>query len=278
MDVNYLGADGTLLFAQDYPGPGTPILLLPGLTLNSKSFDPLVPHLLGKRRMVAPDFRGRGRSSYADPSTYTAAVELSDTVALMDRLGIAKAAVIGTSRGGIVGLLMAAKHPQRIVGLLLNDVGLKLEPAGLLRIWSYLGRGGQFPGWAHAAAALAAVNPHHEDLSFADWEAFARRVFRDENGVPCTDYDLDLAKGFPPIADIEAGQVPEMWSILPALEHIPTSVLRGANSDLLSAETVSKMEAALPQLDATEVPGRGHVPFLDEPESLAAIDRWLARL
>jgi pimeloyl-ACP methyl ester carboxylesterase len=277
--VRYTAADGTALYARHYPGGGlTPLLCLPGLTLNSKSFEPLIPHVAGPRAIVAPDFRGRGLSGHADPNTYRPGVELADTIALMDHLGIEKAAVLGTSRGGIVGMVMAAQNRDRIAGLLLNDVGPKLEAAGLLRIRSYLGRPVDLPSWEAAAAALMAVNPDQEGLTFDDWMAMARRIFRDQNGLPKEDYDLRLAQGFPSEEDIAAGRIAEIWDVFKAAAGLPLSVLRGGNSDLLSAETVEKMREMIPGLDSAAVPGRGHVPLLDEPNSLAAINRWLARV
>lgn len=278
-EVFHRGSEGAELYARDYAGGSlTPLLLLPGLTLNSKSFEPLIPHVAGPRRVIAPDFRGRGRSSYCDPSTYRVGFELTDTIALMDHLGIERAAVIGTSRGGIVGMVMAAQHATRIAGLLLNDVGPKLEAAGLLRIRSYLGKPVAFPGWKLAAASLMAVNPHQEGLSLDDWMALARRIFRDENGSPREDYDLRLSEGFPSEADIEAGKIPEIWEVFATAKNMPIAVLRGANSDLLSDETVERMRETIPSIETAIVPGRGHVPFLDEPESVAAIQRWLARI
>jgi pimeloyl-ACP methyl ester carboxylesterase len=277
--VHYSGPDGTALYARHYPGGElTPLLCLPGLTLNSKSFEPLIPHVLGPRAIVAPDFRGRGRSSYADAKTYRPAFELADTIALMDHLGIEKAAVIGTSRGGIVGMLMAAQNRDRIAGLLLNDVGPKLEAAGLLRIRSYLGRPANLPSWEAAAAALMAVNPDQEGLDFEDWLAMARRIFRDHDGLPREDYDLKLSQGFPSEEDIAAGNVAEIWDIFKAAAGLPLTVLRGGNSDLLSNETVMRMRDYIRDLDYAVIPGRGHVPLLDEPHSLAAINRWLARV
>ncbi|NJM30715.1 MAG: alpha/beta hydrolase [Rhizobiales bacterium] len=277
--IRHSGSDGAALYARHYAGGGlTPLLCLPGLTLNSKSFEPLMPYVSGPRAIIAPDFRGRGLSAYTDPNTYRPGFELADTIALMDHLRIEKAAVLGTSRGGIVGMVMAAQNRDRIAGLLLNDVGPKLEAAGLLRIRSYLGRPAEFPSWEAAAAALMAVNPDQEGLTFDDWMAMARRIFRDANGLPKEDYDLRLSQGFPSEEDIAAGRVAEIWDVFKAGAGLPLSVLRGGNSDLLSGATVARMGEMVPDLDSTVIPGRGHVPLLDEPQSLAAIKRWLDRV
>lgn len=273
--------DGLRLFARDYAGAAerTPVLCLPGLTRNSKDFGDIAERLSSSRRVIAPDFRGRGRSQYAnDPLTYRPDMELADTLGLMDHLGIHRAAVIGTSRGGIAAMLMAAKAGERLAGVLLNDIGPRIEKAGLLRIRSYLGTDPQFTGWSAAVKALKSTNPGLETLGETQWQAFARRVFREVNGSPRADYDASLAAGFPSAEDIAAGKVPELWGLLEAMKAIPVTVLRGEHSDLLSAETVDDMRKRLPQLAAVTVADRGHVPFLDEPESLAAIAAWLAEV
>lgn len=279
-EVHYTSPDGLRLYARDH-GPvdalRLPVLCLPGLTRNAKDFEPLARVLAPRRRVVCADFRGRGRSQYAeDPQTYRPDVELADTLALLDHLKIDRAVVVGTSRGGIVAMIMAAKAPERLAGLLLNDIGPRIDVAGLLRIRGYLGKDQGFAGWPEAVAALKATNPGFETLSEAQWQEFARRVFREENGGPRADYDARLALTFPSEADIAAGKLPELWGLLPFLAGVPVTVLRGAHSDLLSPETVAEMKAHLPHLKTVTVANRGHVPFLDETESLAAIEQLLA--
>ncbi len=281
-ELRYLSADGLSLYARDY-GPESsrpvPLLCLPGLTRNSKDFETIAPRLAAGRRVVCPDFRGRGRSQYAgDPLTYRPEVELADTLALLDLLGIARAAVIGTSRGGIVAMVMAANHPDRLAGILFNDIGPKIEPEGLLRIRSYLGRTPAFTSWPDAVAGLRALHAGFETLTDAEWLAFARRVFRDESGDPRPDSDPGIAVAFPTIEDIETGKVRELWPLFELTATMPVTVLRGVNSDLLSEATVAGMVARHGAAEAVTVRNRGHVPFLDEPEALAAIERWLDRV
>ena len=122
---------------------------------------------------------------------------------------------------------------------------------------------------------LKATNPGFQSLSQDDWMVFARRVFRNENGLPRADYDTGLTRNFPSVEEIEAGKVPELWALLDLMTDLPTTVLRGEHSDLLSAATVGEMQQHLPRLAAVTVKNRGHVPFLDEPECLVAIDQWL---
>lgn len=272
-------ADGTLLYARDYGashrGP-VPVVCLPGLTRNARDFEPIAPLLARSRRVLAFDFRGRGRSGRADPATYRPDQEVADTLLVLDRLGIERFAIIGTSRGGIAAMVMAARALPRMAGVLFNDIGPRIDKAGLLRIRSYLGSDPQFAGWDEAVAALKASNPGFESLSEAEWLAFAHRVYRDVNGRPRADYDPALALTFPSVADIEAGKVAELWALLDLMADVPSVVLRGEHSDLLSADIVAEMHRHHRRLASVTVANRGHVPFLDEPESLAAITAWLA--
>ena len=273
-------ADDVSIYARDYPAASTstPVICLPGLTRNAKDFETVAPHMARHRRVICIDFRGRGRSSHTDPATYRPDVELADTLALLDHLNIHRVAVLGTSRGGVVAMLMAAKALDRLAGVMFNDIGPRIDKAGLIRIRTYLGGDPQFTSWDHAVTALKATNPGFASLTQDEWMTFARRVFRDENGLPRADYDAGLTRNFPSVEDIEAGKVPELWALLDLMANLPATVLRGEHSDLLSAATVAEMQGRLPGLSAVTVKARGHVPFLDEPESLAAIDRWLDRV
>lgn len=267
--------DGVELFARTR-GPldskTTPLLCLAGLTRNSKDFEPLADALAGEPRLVvALDYRGRGRSQYADPGTYTPHHELSDAIALMDRLALARVCVIGTSRGGIIAMLMAALHAPRLAGAVLNDIGPRLEPGGLLRIAKLLAEPGCFSSWAEAISSLRRSNPGMEGIADEAWRAFALRIFREEQGLIRPDCDPRLADHFPTAEGIRSGQVKELWELFAAMKNKPCAVLRGENSDLLSAATVETMKQVHGGLIAVTVKRRGHVPFLDEPESLEAV-------
>lgn len=279
-EVHYSSVDGLSLYARDYAGgAGIPVLCLPGLTRNAKDFEALAPWLAKSRRVICPDFRGRGNSQYADdPSSYRPDVEMADTIALLDHLDVPRAGVIGTSRGGIVAMFMAAQAKERLAGVALNDIGPRIDVAGLLRIRTYLGRDPAFASWDEAAAALKITNPGFDTLTEAQWQVFARRVFREENGLPRADYDPQLTQGFPSAEAIASGKVPELWSLFDQLAPLPALVLRGENSDLLSAATVAEMQQRHPGLATVTIPNRGHVPFLDEPAAMARIESWLARL
>ncbi len=278
-DIYFQSADDLRLHARDYHRANSslaPVLCLPGLTRNSRDFEAVAPVLAQNRRVIAVDFRGRGLSQHAaDPMSYRADVELGDVISLLDGLKIGRVALLGTSRGGIVAMLMAAMFKDRLAGIFLNDIGPRLEAPGLLRIRSYLGVRSNFKTWDEAVEGLQRSNPGFEKLTEAEWASFARRVFRVVDGSLRPDYDLALANTFPTAEDIEAGKVAELWEVFAQLQDLPTAVLRGENSDLLSAETVREMKEINKTLKATLVPDRGHAPFLDEPHSRHAIDHWL---
>ena len=280
--VHFQTDDGLELFARDY-SPSlsalTPLLCLPGLTRNSKDFETISPWLAQMRRVITPDFRGRGLSQYAsDPGSYRPDIELVDTIVLLDFLKIDRVAVIGTSRGGIVGMLMAAFFHDRLAGLFLNDVGPELDSAGLLRIRSYLGVQREFTSWEEAVATLKSNNNGFDSLTTDEWQAFARRVFKPVNGLPRIDYDPVLLHTFPSVEDITAGRVANLWEFFGKIGDLPVSVVRGEHSDLLSAATVAAMKLQNAGLDAITLPQRGHAPFLDEAPAKDAVVRWLARV
>lgn len=279
-EIEATAKDGVWLHAQDH-GPlnasHLPAICLPGLTRNARDFAPLIPHVSHDRRVLALDLRGRGKSGRAgDPASYTPMQEAEDTLRLLDAAGIRRAVFIGTSRGGLVSFLIRAMRPAIMAGLVLNDIGPKLDKAGLLRIRSYLGVPVPLPDWEAAARQVQRTHPGFAGMKDDDWLALAKRIFDEVDGKPALAYDPAIAFTFPSVDDIEAGKVAELWQAYALLGHaMPIAVLRGENSDLLSPETIARMRELTPQLEAVTVTGRGHVPFLDEPESLAAISRVL---
>lgn len=281
-EVFVTAADGTRLFADDR-GPIasslTPVLCLPGLTRNSRDFEPVFEQLQDRRRVIAMDLRGRGRSDRArDPSTYTPANELRDVLGLLDHLNLKRVALIGTSRGGIIAMLMAATAKERIAGVLLNDIGGQIEAVSLQRIAERTGRPVRFADWDKAAKGFADTAAGFAPLPHEVWLEVVKRIYRESGGQMIENHDLALAKTLSPPEEIAAGKPADLWPLVPSLAGLPLALLRGEGSDLLSRATVSRMQAMLPDLDATIVAGRGHVPFLDEPESVAAIERWLKRV
>lgn len=282
-EVTYRSSDGLKLFARDYGdrlSPNVPVVCFAGLTRTSRDFHDLAMHLSTRRdhprRVVAFDYRGRGRSDDdRDVAHYNPLTEMNDVVDGMSALGVTRAAIVGTSRGGIIAMIMAAQYPQRLKGVLLNDVGPVIERASLRRIRSYLGKELAFESWDDAVSALKDGNPGFEGLSDADWLNFARRVFVENDGRIAQDYDLRLVQTFPTDEEIEKADSPDLWPLFDALMAFPVMVLRAENSDLLSAQTVAQMKKRHPRLAAYTIKDRGHVPFLDEPGARAAIQAWL---
>jgi pimeloyl-ACP methyl ester carboxylesterase len=279
-DVYVTAADGTRLYVDDrgaIASPLIPVLCLPGLTRNSQDFEPVFDLLEGKRRVIAMDLRGRGRSARAnDPATYTPATELQDVLAVLDHLQLERVALIGTSRGGIVGMAMAALAKQRLAGLFLNDIGGQIEAVSLQRIAETTGRPVRYPNWDKAAEGFARNAVGFAALPHETWLKVVKRIYRESDGQIVENHDLALAKTLSPPEAIAAGKPAELWALVPALEDLPVALLRGEGSDLLSPATVKRMQGMLPKIRVTTVPGRGHVPFLDEAESVAAIEEWLS--
>jgi pimeloyl-ACP methyl ester carboxylesterase len=271
--------DGLRLHYRDYAGgeDRPPILCFPGLTRNARDFDGLAARLAGRWRVIAVEFRGRGESAYAkDPLTYVPPTYVQDVEALLTELAIDRYVAVGTSLGGIVTMLLAGTGRARIVGALLNDVGPEIDPRGLSRIRGYVGKGGSFPTWMHAARAVGESNADvYPDWEIEDWLAMAKRLYRlNSAGRIVLDYDMKIAEPFR-VAGNEAG--PDMWRALSSLRDVPTLIVRGARSDVLSAPTAERMLAALDHAELVTVPGVGHTPLLTEPVLQAPIDALLDR-
>jgi len=273
-------ADGIGLHCRDYPGPATAdarpsVLCLPGLTRNCRDFEPLALHLAARHRVLTPDLRGRGRSDH-DPDwrRYRLDVYVADMLALLDALGVAQVVVVGTSLGGLIGMFLAAGHRARVAGLVLNDIGPELDPRGMLRIATGVGTARAVATWAEAAADARAANEMAlPDLDEAAWLRFAHAVYREEApGRIVRDMDPMIGRA---LRDTSVS-TPDFWAAFASLDGLPLLSVRGELTDLLSEETFAKMLARHPDMQACRVPGRGHAPTLDEPESRAALDRFLA--
>ena len=268
-------ADGTRLHYAD-EGAGQPVLCLAGLTRNGADFGFLLPHLEGCR-VIRMDYRGRGRSDPADPTSYTILQEAEDAVLLLDHLDLRRVTVIGTSRGGLVAMVLAQFHRDRLAGVVLNDIGPEVAEAGLARIMEYVGREPDLPDLDTAAGALAHVHAAgFPGVPLERWRDQAAAMFCERPGGGLgLRYDARLREAL--IGQAGAGEAPDLWQMFDALRDIPTAAIRGENSDLLSPETFRAMQARHPGLIAATVPDRAHVPFLDEPEALAAIRAVLER-
>lgn len=278
-DRYWESSDGLRLYARDYPAANgdakLPVICIHGLTRNSKDFADVAPAICKSgRRVLVLDVRGRGRSDRDPvPANYQLATYAADVVALMDALGHARALFVGTSMGGLIAMVLATIAPARIAGALLNDVGPELEPSGLVRIASYVGKPAKLESWSDAAAYAERTNgAAFPGRSEEFWLQFARRILREnEAGLPALDYDPAIASAVAP------APMPDLWPLFASLaDGRPLALVRGALSDLITADIAERMKAAAPHLDVTEVPEVGHAPMLSEKAAAAAIKRWLA--
>ena len=274
----YVSADGLNLHYADYDGgDGVTALCLHGLTRNGRDFADLATHLQASRWVVCPDFRGRGLSEWdPDPTHYEAPVYVQDTLTLIDHIGLERIVIIGTSLGGIVGAGLVQANSDLFAGIVLNDIGPVIDPAGLTRIGGNTGHDPQWPDWETAAEELKAVHKVvHPNYSDEDWLKYAHRTCRiNEDGVVVQDYDPAIARAF---AEGDSEQQ-DLWPLFEVSKPVPALLVRGALSDLLSEETAAEMAQKLPNLARVNIPDCGHVPTLTEPEALSAIETFFDRV
>lgn len=286
-DVFFPSFDGRLtLYARDYGKPSGPeasgmtVLCLHGLTRNSADFETIAPRLSRKYRVISADMRGRGRSQWeSEPANYTPAVYAQDMIGLLDHLAIGKTALIGTSMGGLMAMILGVTQRDRLIGAVINDVGPHIEAAGLARIASYTGKTPSVTNWAQAAETAKIINEvAFPDYGADDWMAFARRLFvENAEGVPVLAYDPAISKGLQSNSDAPVVP-PDLWPLWDGLQGLPLLAVRGALSDLLSVPTLQMMVERHAGLMTATIPNRGHAPMLDEPEAVAAVDAFLADL
>jgi pimeloyl-ACP methyl ester carboxylesterase len=271
-------SDGLRLYYRDYAAgaPGKlPVLCLPGLTRNSRDFGHVAARLQAHRRVLCADLRGRGRSQH-DPhwQNYRPGTYLGDIARLLEHAGVERCVFFGTSLGGILTMLTAATQPGRVTAAILNDVGPEVDPVGLARIASYVGRSPPARTWDEA---VRLVRTTYEctlpGLTDEQWQDYTRRSYTDVDGVPRLDMDPNIGEA---VRSAPAAAAPDLWPVFAALRPVPTLVLRGESSDILSRTTLERMQREHPDLVRVEVPNRGHVPLLDEAEAVAAVDRFLA--
>lgn len=269
--AHFSTSDGLSLFYTD-EGTGLPILCLAGLTRTTADFDYVTPHLAG-HRLIKLDYRGRGQSDFdPDWKNYTLPVECRDVIELLNHLGLEQVAIIGTSRGGLnaMGLAKGAKH--RLLGVALNDVGPVIDPSGLATITEYIGRNPAAKTHEEAAAAMARTFPEFEKMPEGRWLEEARKHYtQDTDGLHIT-YDKHLRDTVLAAGD---QMMPDLWPYFDALAELPLALIWGLNSNLLSAQTVAEMQTRRPDMILARVPDRGHIPFLDEPEAVTALQSWL---
>ena len=276
-DRYFTVADGVTLHYRDYPGSSDrpPLLCLHGLTRNSRDFAELAERYSPRFRVIALDFRGRGQSAYDPiPARYSPLTYAADVQELLDHLGFAQAVYLGTSLGGLVTMITAVLAPQRIAAAILNDVGPDVDPEGIDRILTYVGKDVRFASWDDAARKIAGnYGASFDRYTHDDWVKMAKRNCREENGEIRFDYDMAIAEPFRK-ADPAPGV--DLWPLFRVLASKPLLIVRGAKSDLLTAETAAKMQGAGLDVKLAIVEGVGHAPELNEPEAVEAIDALLA--
>ncbi len=266
-------SDGARLAFADEDA-GLPVLCLPGLTRTMADFDYMVPHL-PPVRVIRMDYRGRGQSEWTGAASYTVPQEGRDALELLDHLGVEKAAIIGTSRGGLIGLLLAAVAKDRLLGLCLNDVGPEIHRPGLERIFDYVGRNPAAKTLAELAARLPRSMPGFANVPASRWmeEAMIHYDATPE-GLKIT-YDPALRESF--LAAFEGPPV-DLWPLWEATEGLPVALIRGENSDLLTQACADEMARRRPDMIFANVPDRAHIPFLDEPPAVAALHAFVKAL
>ncbi|XWN33300.1 MAG: alpha/beta hydrolase [Devosia sp.] len=262
-----------------------PVFCLPGLTRNGRDFTALA-HALARpdaedpgRRVIVLESRGRGRSGRADPQTYTLTQELTDLVVAMDAFGVEKAHFVGTSRGGLLSMALTATAPERVGRVVLNDIGPQIDWLGLSRIAKAVGVRMAFDSYEDLAAQMReGLGPQFPGLAEDDWTRFAHQLASpsregSNNGAVSLDYDAALADMFKDFAD--SGTSPDFWPAFNLMENHPVMVIRGANSDLLSAATIEAMRRRHSRLSTFIAVGEGHAPLLWDRASTEAIRDFL---
>ena len=253
------------------------MLCLHGLTRNSRDFEDLAPHLAAHHRVIVPDIRGRGRSAYdPNPEKYQPMVYVEDILALLDALNAPRVAIIGTSMGGMLAMMLGVGHRNRVAGLVLNDMGPEVDSRGLERIKGYAGRLPAPKDWDDAVAQTKLMfGDAWPGLGADRWATLTRRAYsEDAAGHPKIEADPKIGE----VLRAAPAAAANLWPFWNALRGIPMLAIRGATSDILSAATLARMKAENPDLELLEVANRGHAPLLDEPECIAAIDTFLADL
>ncbi len=281
-DIQWTSADGLSLYAKSY-GPEDAklaVLCLHGLTRNHQDFEPMIAALPGRHRFIAVDVRGRGRSAHdPNPDNYDPRVYAKDMGALLDKLSLSRVALIGTSMGGLISILMIRTMKDRIAGIVLNDVGPIVEKEGIARIASYAGKVRPVTGWESAAEAVKTIQgAAFPDMPGERWMDFARRTYRElPGGEVVLDYDPNIARS---LGKVKPGGLTNffLWRVFGATRKAPLLVVRGELSDILSARTAELMVKRHPDARLATVPRVGHAPILDEPQAVSAITDFLARL
>ncbi len=280
-DRYYPSRDGLQLHYREYASPGRerapPVLCIAGLTRNARDFETIAPRIAARRRVLCADLRGRGYSQH-DPKwhNYHPGVYLEDLLRLLEHAGVGRLVLLGTSLGGILSMVLTSLQPERVAGVVLNDIGPEIAAEGRERIANYVGRHAPVRSWAEAIAqSKATYGLALPDFTDEQWLEHARRAYTEVDGVPRLDADPMIGEAVRAGAGSDA---PNLWATFQALGPVPALAFRGASSDILTVETFDRMADVKQDLERVTVPNRGHTPQLDEPECVLALDAFLAKV
>ncbi|MDG0833605.1 alpha/beta hydrolase [Pelomonas saccharophila] len=284
--VNCLDSTGLHRMAYwEWAGPGAdaPVLVCAhGLSRQGRDFDALARLMSDRYRVVCPDVVGRGRSDWLrQPAGYQIPAYVSDMVALLARLDVEQVDWVGTSMGGLIGLGLASLPrpegvPSPIRKLVLNDVGPAIRFEALQRIGTYLGKPARFASVAEGAAYLRSISEGFGPHSDAEWLALSEPLFREDGERWKLHYDPAIALPFAAVTpELAAAGEAALWAAYDAL-RCPTLLIRGAESDLLGAETARQMTERGPMARLVELPGIGHAPTLIHADQIAIVRDFLS--
>ena len=279
-DFFYTVEDGVTLYARDYSGPEKRngcVLMMHGLTRNSKDFEVLAEKLSASYRVLVADQRGRGKSEWdSQPERYAIPTYVGDMFALLEAAGEKQVAAVGTSMGGLMAMVMNAASPGVFSHVVLNDIGPELSKVGLDRISSYVGQGGPISTWEEAVAYNRSINGvAFPTLRDDQWETFTRQLFSERDGAPYLDYDPAISQAVR--ADDGSAVPPDLWPVFQLLNTQPLMLVRGAISDLLDNEIKDRMIVEVPSLEYVEVPDVGHAPMLIDESVTTVIEQFIGR-
>jgi len=250
---------------------------LHGLSRNSRDFQDLAPVLNQHFRVLVPEQRGRGRSAYDTvPSRYNLMQYVHDTYAMLVAFHCERVSVVGTSMGGLMTFALNALHPHLIHRAVINDIGPDIAAAGLERIQSYVGVAGPFDNWDEATAFVRSISQSiFPDWQPAQWAAFARQCYVEQNNQIIADYDPKIGEA---LSQQDTGaESSALWSLFETLRDVPLLLIRGALTDLLSETCVQAMQDRANRLELLTVPNVGHAPMLTEAEVPEAIMAFLTQ-
>ena len=278
----YQSSDGLKLYYREYGSDESacPLICLSGLTRSSLDFHDFAERYSKTRKVYTLDYRGRGKSAYdTNYKNYNPQVYLGDIFAFLTAKGIEKALFVGTSLGGLLTIAMAGLAKNYIAGAILNDVGPEVDKSGGDRILDYVGKDTRFATLEEAAAEQKRLyGGAYPDNSDDDWRSQVATTFIFDEAAKNYRFNYDLALGKALREQFDSDEQVDLWPFFRELGDLPVLAIRGALSDVLSAEVFDRMKEEDPDMEAVTLANRGHVPLLNEPEALTKLDEFIARV